>query len=128
TTLESPKNTAANVGTISLGRGQDIETIKKKLGDVLQSRQVAFNNIFDLSMGSIANEFYQVGIITQDVHRSPTYDTIIRYFLASISIIGTQSEIEKECGKFLTALCNVGGPVARAADVLKEDWEQAMKN
>ena len=106
----------------------DISTIERRLGDVLRRRQVALNNIFDLSMGSIANELYQVGIITQDVHRSPTYDTIIRCFLASISIIGTQSEIEKECGKFLTALSNVGGPVARAAGMLREDWEQAMNS
>ena len=106
----------------------DIRTIERRLGDVLRRRQVALNNIFDLSIGSIANELYQVGIITQDVHRSPTYDTIIRCFLASISIIGTQSEIENKCGKFLTALSNVGGPVADVADILRKEWEQAMNN
>ena len=146
-TSNSPSNAVANAGTISisLGRGKphylyimmvmmcctidiDLKTIKKRLGDVLRSHQVNLNDIFNLSMSSIANELYQVGIITQDVHRSPTYDTIIQSFLVSVKLLRSQPEVENKCNKFLTALSNVGGPVADAADMLREDWEQAMKN
>ena len=83
--------------------------------------------MFQLSLNSIANELFQADIITQDIHRSPTYDDIIRCFLGGLNFIRKQSDLEEQCSKFLTALSNVGGPVALASDMIQEEWQEAME-
>ena len=83
--------------------------------------------MFQLSLNSIANELFQAGIITQDIHRSPTYDDIIRCFLAGLDFICEQSNLQGQCEKFLTALSNVGGPVALASAVIQREWQEAME-
>ena len=75
-------------------------------------------------MSSISDQLLQAGIITQDIHRSsPSYDDIIGSFLAGLKFIQKQSDLKKECETFLSALSNIGGPVARAADMLRDEWE-----
>ena len=83
--------------------------------------------MFQLSLDSIANELFQAGIITQDIHRSPTYNKIIGCFLAGLNFICEQSDLEGQCSKFLTALSNVGGPVALASAMIQREWKQSME-
>ena len=83
--------------------------------------------MFQVSLDSIANELFQAGIITQDIHRSPTYDKIIGCFIAGLNLMRKQSDLEGQCSKFLTALSNVGGPVALASDMIQEEWQEAME-
>ena len=79
-------------------------------------------------MNSISDQLLQAGIITQDIHRSsPSYDDIIDSFLAGLKFIRKQSDLKKECDTFLSALSNIGGPVARAADMLRDEWEQEFE-
>ena len=52
-------------------------------------------------------------------------DKIIGCFLAGLNFICEQSDLE--CSKFLTALSNVGGPVALASDMIQREWKQAME-
>uniref|UniRef100_A0A1X7UE68 Uncharacterized protein n=1 Tax=Amphimedon queenslandica TaxID=400682 RepID=A0A1X7UE68_AMPQE len=65
--------------------GIDSKTMKKTIKQVLTQHQVDLNDVFDLSLKSISNELLQVGIIPQDVHKSPTYDKIIGSFLSGIN-------------------------------------------
>ena len=83
--------------------------------------------MFQLSLDSIANELFQAGIITQDIQRTPTYDKIIGCFLAGLNLMRKQSDLEGQCSKFITALSNVGGPVALASDMIQEEWQEAME-
>ena len=106
----------------------DLDIVKGKIKDVLMKNQVSLKEAFRLSLQSISDQLLQAGIISQDIHRSPSYDDIIGSFLAGLTFIRRQSELNKECDTFLTALSNVGGPVARAAGMLREDWEQAMSS
>ena len=88
------------------------------------NNQVALREAFRFSLSSISNQLLQVGIISKSVHESPTYDNIIGSFLAGLTFIRKQSDLKKECDTFLSALSNIGGPVARAADMLRDEWEQ----
>ena len=81
---------------------------------------------FCFSLGSISDQLLQAGIITQDIHRSPSYDDIIGSFLSGLTFIRKQSDLKKECDTFLSALSNIGGPVARTADMLRDEWDQVM--
>ena len=89
--------------------------------------QVALKKAFRLSLSSISDQLLQAGIITQDIHRSsPSYDDIIDSFLSDLIFIWKKSDLKKECDTFLSALSNIGGPVARAAGMLRDEWDQVM--
>ena len=81
---------------------------------------------FRLSLSSISDQLLQAGIITQDIHRSPSYDDIIDSFLAGLYFIDNLDEVKGQRDKFLCALSNVGGPVAFAVNMLRREWDQVM--
>ena len=99
----------------------------KNIKQVLTKNQVNLNEVFRLSINDIANELLQIGIITKSVQAEPTYDKIIGSFLVGIAFMDNQSKLEERCDKFLSALSNVGGPVADAADMLRKEWKKAME-
>ena len=99
----------------------------KNIKQVLTKNQVNLNEVFQLSLNDIANELLQIGIITKSVQVEPTYDKIIGCFLAGLNFICEQSDLEGQCSKFLTALSNVGGPVALASAMIQREWKQAME-
>ena len=104
-----------------------LDIVKQKLEDVLTNNQVSLKRAFQLSLPNISDELLQVGIITKFVQEEPTYEKIIGSFLAGIAFIDNQSKLEERCDKFLSALSNVGGPVADAADMLRKEWEKAIE-
>ena len=105
----------------------DLNGIKRNIKGVLVKNQVDLKDAFRLSMNSISDQLLQAGIITQDIHRSsPSYDDIIDSFLSGLTFIRKPSDLKKECNTFLSALSNIGGPVARAAGMLRDEWDQVM--
>ena len=104
-----------------------LDIIKQKLEDVLTNNQVSLKKAFQLSLSDISDELLQVGIITKSVQGEPTYDKIIRSFLAGIAFIDDQSELKDQCDRFLSALSNVGGPVTNAVSMLRKEWKKAME-
>ena len=104
----------------------DLNGIKRNIKGVLTKNQVDLKEAFDLSLSNVADELVQVGIISKSVHKSPTYDNIIRSFVAGLTFIQKQSDLKKECDTFLSALSNIGGPVAHAAGMLRREWDQVM--
>ena len=93
----------------------------------MTEHQVALTDACQYSLTPMANELLEVGIITRDVQKSPTYDSMIGNFQSGMSVRCTKSELEKHCVKFLQALSNVGGPVADAAFMIKDEWTLAVE-
>ena len=81
---------------------------------------------FNLSLSNVADELLQAGIISKSVQESPTYDNIIGSFIVVVSFIDSLDEVKGQCDKFLSALSNVGGPVAFAVNMLRREWDQVM--
>ena len=113
--------------TFSVILENDIDAIKQSIKGVLVQNQVALKEAFRFSLSSISDQLLQAGIITQDIHRSPSYDDIIGSFLAGITFIDSLDEVKGQCDKFLSALSNVGGPVAFAVNMLRREWEQEFE-
>ena len=86
------------------------------------------SEVLQYSLGSIANELLQVGIITHEVQKSATYNSMIGSFASAMSLKCTTSDLEKHCVKFLKALSKVGGPVADAADMIQAKWIEAVES
>ena len=109
--------------------GANIDLIKKNLHQVLHDNQVVLSEIFDVTpetLTEIARELSQVNIITNAAQKKPTYDAIVEMFRAGLKLKKSLSDIEGRCVKFLTALSNVGGPVADAADMLRDEWTASI--
>ena len=104
----------------------DLDAIKQKLEVILINNQVALKRAFNLSLSNVADGLLQVGIISKSVHESPTYDNIIGSFVVAVSFIDNLDEVKGQCDKFLSALSNVGGPVAFAVNMLRREWDQVM--
>ena len=104
----------------------DLNGIKRNIKGVLTKNQVDLKEAFDLSLSNVADELVQVGIISKSVHKSPTYDNIIGSFVSGLTFIDDLADLKKECDTFLSALSNIGGPVACAAGMLRREWDQVM--
>ena len=104
----------------------DLDAIKQNLEVILINNQVALKRAFNLSLSNVADGLLQVGIISKSVHESPTYDNIIGSFIVAVSFIDSLDEVKGQCDKFLSALSNVGGPVAFAVNMLRREWDQVM--
>ena len=88
---------------------------------------INLHDIFQESIGDISHELLQVGIITRDVLRSPSYDKIISQFVRGMKFKRTLKGLEEHCNKFITALTNVGGPMKDAALMIQQDWIDIVK-
>ena len=86
------------------------------------------SEVFQYSLGSIANELLQVGIITHEVQKSATYDSMIGSFISVMNFLRTTSDLEKHCVKFLKALSKVGGPVALVVNTIQAEWIEALES
>ena len=65
--------------------------------------------------------FFCACVKTHGIHNN-----IIDSFLSGLTFIQKQFDLKKECETFLSALSNIGGPVARAAGMLRDEWDQVM--
>ena len=107
----------------------DLDIVKGKVKDILIKNQVSLKEAFRLSLQSISDQLLQVGIISQDIHRSPSYDDIIGSFLAGLTFIDGQSMLIDQCNTFLSALSiSVGGPVTFAVNMLKRNGKWIVIN
>lgn len=75
---------------------------------------------------SVATEMYSVGLISEAVKDAPTYDSMIREFVAGMNSKRTVSKLEEHCQLFLESLSSQGGPVNAEAKVLAEDWKEEV--
>ena len=104
-----------------------MKSVISELEKVLTDNHVCLHGIFQESIGDISNELLQAGIITRTVQRSPSYDAIVSQFVGGMNFISTQKELEEHCKVFITALTNVGGPLRRAAQMIKQKWIDTVK-
>ena len=104
----------------------DIKIARRKLKEVLTTRHADLSEVFQYSLGSIANELLQVGIITHEVQKSATYDSMIGCFVSVMTFLPTKFDLERHCVKFLKALSKVGEPVALVARQIQTEWTEAV--
>ena len=104
-----------------------MKTVIAKLQQILTDNHADLHDAFQESIGDISNRLLQAGIITRDVQKSNSYDKIISQFVGGMKFISTQKELEEYCKVFIKALTNVGGPVRRAAQMIKQKWIDTVK-
>ena len=104
-----------------------MKLVIRELEQVLTTHHADLHTAFQESIGDISNELLQVGIITRNVQRSPSYNAIVTQFIGGLKFKHTLRDLEERCMKFITALTNVCGPVRDAAEMLQQEWTDEVK-
>ena len=93
---------------------------------VLIDHQVDLSEIFKHNLGIIANELFQADIITYEMYKTPTFDSIMGNFFSLMGLKNIRFELEEHCSNFLKALFIVGGPAVKTANEIQEEWIAAV--
>ena len=109
----------------------DINVVRQKLEQVLTKNQVMLDDIISLTSSDIANQLLQIGIISRGVHSSSAQesvssDKIIRSFMVKLKTKKNIADLDEQCVKFLKALFNVGGPAIDVAELIRNEWLDAV--
>ena len=67
---------------------------------------------------------FAVNLISSEVHCSPSFNRLFDEFIAGMSFITEQSELEDYCTKFLRVCIDIGGPIAKTARSLQQEWRE----
>ncbi len=67
------------------------------------------NSLLQDCIDDFAREMLQEQLINHAVSRNPNYTKFIDNFLASLSFMTKQVQIEQQCSKFLKVLRTIGG-------------------
>uniref|UniRef100_A0A1X7UWF7 Uncharacterized protein n=1 Tax=Amphimedon queenslandica TaxID=400682 RepID=A0A1X7UWF7_AMPQE len=107
--------------------GIDIKTARQKIKEVMNKNHSNYADILESSLNEIANKLFEAGIITRQVQKSPTYESITSSFLSVMNLLDSKSDLEKHCMKYLEALFSIGGPIEFVANHLREKWTAALE-
>ena len=68
---------------------------------------------------------FQAHIISCDVQKNPAYETIMKDFLIGFNFLEDLGEIQEHCQKFLSVFNKMGGPFAKAGDMIKKHMKRS---
>ena len=71
----------------------------------------------------IAVQLYSKGLVSKAVQISPTFDSVMSEFEATLQISNSIQQIECNCNQFVRSLSSQGGPAQTAATNLVEQWK-----
>ena len=105
----------------------DINKLRHVIRNVLVKHYTSLHEISRSCLLSLAAQMYAADLISSAVHQSPSFDSIIDEYKAGLSFMSTLPEIVHYCVKFLSILTKIGGPCARASQVIRELWIKDCK-
>ena len=80
------------------------------------------------TISEFVTEMHSAKLIDRAVARNnPSYATIIDQFTAGLVFLMEPSQIEQQCLKFFTILCDIGGPLEHASEAVKADLAKEVK-
>ena len=79
------------------------------------------------SIEDFAAQMFTRNLITPHIHRNPSFSSIMGCFIAGFDILDELKEVQGHCGKFFSALYNIGGPLEKMADRLKKAINEKLQ-
>ena len=113
----------------SLGQSStyfDVNKVKKVIDKVLVSHHARLNCL-TTSLSDLANQLYEVGLISDKVRETRSMDKFIAEFKASFHFMDEISDVQDHCIKFLNSFIAVRGSYINAANFLRQKWIEAIK-
>ena len=90
----------------------DISKMRKVIKQVLTKYHVDLANLLEGSLAKLAEEMLAARLISNAAQKTPTFDNIIREFMAGMSFKINHIELQEYVIKFLEILNKIGGNFA----------------
>ena len=101
--------------------------MRRLIRNVLTKNHADLVGLPEVSLPSLAAEMYSVGLISTGVQKTPTFDGIIKEFLAKMNFKRHHTQLQEDLKKFLKCFNEVGGSFADAASVLRDEWTDIIR-
>lgn len=101
------------------------DRVTEILQKVLQEQSANLTKLLSNCLSSVATELFSNNLITDYVHRNPTYQSVIDDYNNGMKYKSVP-ELEKHCQLFLDSLSGQGGPVKDAAKALARYWKEEV--
>lgn len=72
------------------------------------------------ALDDFAGEMLEKGLISRTLARDPSYSKIMDQFISFMGLMSEQSEVEEHCTSFIRVLHCMGGPIAKAGELIKK--------
>ena len=90
-------------------------------------QHAAMRGLIECSIKDFAAQMYSENLITPQIHRNPSFESIMECFIAGFDILDELKEVQGHCGKFFSALYNIGGPLEKMANKLKKAINEKLQ-
>ena len=107
---------------------QLVAPLKQCVVDVLTSHFATLRrSITELTLSDLAAHLLSSGIIAAHVNNNPSYHKISKSFAAGLNFVDSREKISDYCRKYFAAFYACGGPLRLAADKVKRDITEKVK-
>ena len=90
-------------------------------------RHASLCGLIESSIEDFAAQMHSKNLITHSIHKNPSFKSIMECFKAEFETLDELKEVQGHCGKFLSALHNIGGPLEKMADRLKKAINEKLQ-
>ena len=101
------------------------DRVREILKRVLREQSADLTDLLDDCLPNVAMQMYAKSLITEPVHRNPTYISVMKDYKNGMKF-KTVPELEKHCHIFLDCLSSQGGPVKAAAKAIAGYWKDEI--
>ena len=101
--------------------------MRKLIRKVLTKYRADLADLLETSLPKLAEEMLAAGLISNAAQKTPTFDNIMREFMAGMSFKMTHTELQEYVIKFLEILNKIGGNFACVSNVLRNEWTKIIK-
>ena len=105
----------------------DIKKVKKCITDVIDEEYASLRGLIESSIEDFAAQMLSNKLITHQIQRNPSFNSIMECFLAGFEIHDELEEVQDYCHQFFSALYDIGGPIERMADKLKKKINEKLQ-
>ena len=104
-----------------------VAPLRQCIVDVLTSHFATLRSITELVLPDLAAHLLSSGIIATHVNNNPSYNELSASFVAGLHFLDSQEEISDYCRKYFAAFYSCGGPLRLAADKVKQDITEKVR-
>ena len=113
------------IASVSSGPG-DISAIVTCIKEEINRKFAPLKNLFEPSINRVAAELFTIGIISDEVQRNPSTNSILQDFYTGFAFMNTIEKVEQHCRKFFSVFNKIGGPFTIAGNSLKHDIGESI--
>ena len=103
----------------------DVSRLRQCIVHVLTSHYADLNDVTQQALPDLTAQLFSNGMIAST--SNPSYNNLVKSFVASLNFINSQEAILEHCRKFFAAFYSCGGPLTLAANTVTQDITERVR-